>query len=788
MRSTQNSLSVCLTLGAALLGASFGPPAALAMRAITVKDCVETRRIVSGELQISKDGSLAAFVVKAPDVRTNRNDYQLRIVNLHVAAGSNNGRLLLQADGISGIRWVTSRKIIARVEERVEPTERTDAKVVIIDTSSGRKEVLKFAKRIEEYSASADGRTIALSTVASATEPSNGEPKDRIPRDWTGYPILFGQGDDGAAEQLPRYEIFLAHRVKNGTFRLQQLSFPGAPGQPRNSSLRSVLRLNLSPDGKYLLVNYSADSLPSGWRDQPFVRFATGLGTFVETYVLGLYDISTGRMRLGYNFPAGLIHTSWAEDGQSYAVVGPSPFGTDESRSEAISAGENGDVLMSMNRFQHVFTVDARSGAVSRVLDREGGEPGNIKFWRDLPLFWRSSDGPMLVRDGDNTVVWLSKEHGKWKQAGQLDVVPNQKSVSALASDGDLLVGVSQTRMIPPDLFVFDLKKRDTRTLTDLNPEYREISLGRIEEIGWSNHYGSDCKGIIVLPVGYKPGQLYPMIFMGTGTSGEFFSDVPYASTAFAPQSLAAAGFVVVIAQYPLNDKTPKGLFPGEMSEAFNWMAMVEGAIDHLVERRIADKNNVGVIGFSRTSWLTDFVLAHSSYHFAAASSADGGIYTYGAYFRYNSQAQIRSAETQVGGAPYEEGFKNWQDSAPPFNAQHVNVPILMEYTHTAEHGFEFFVALNRLCKAVELFRYPKGDHPLDTPLERLASLQRNVDWFRFWMQDYEREPPKYDRSQYLRWRNLRARTKTTDSGRVDDNARRPEQPVSDVYRAPSSP
>jgi hypothetical protein len=81
-----------------------------------------------------------------------------------------------------------------------------------------------------------------------------------------------------------------------------------------------------------------------------------------------------------------------------------------------------------------------------------------------------------------------------------------------------------------------------------------------------------------------------------------------------------------------------------------------------------------------------------------------------------------------------------------------------MEYTGTAEHGFEFFTALSRLAKAVELYRYPTGDHPLDTPLERFASLQRNLDWFRFWMQGYEGAAPDYDPKQYARWRALRSR------------------------------
>jgi hypothetical protein len=579
-----------------------------------------------------------------------------------------------------------------------------------------------------------------------------------VVREVRGYPILFGHGNNEAIEELPRHEVYLAHRTKTGSFTIRKLFFSSSPGLPRSASLRNVLRLNLSPDANYLLVNYSADTLPAGWADQPFVRYVSGFGTFLESYVVGLYEIKTSRLRVGFSFPAGLIHTTWSQDSRSYSVVGPSPFGTDGAKAEAQAAAESGNILTFMNRFQHVFVVDVETGAVSTVLQREGGEPGNIKFWKDLPLSWKHADGPMLVRAGDNAVVWLAKEQGQWKETERFNVLEKGSSISSLASDGKVLVGVSQSWMTPPDLFLLDLQSKQTKILTEFNPLFLGVRLGQVEEISWANRYGSDCKGILVLPVGYEPGKRYPMVFLGTATSDEFFSDVPYASTAFAPQSLATTGFLVLISQYPLNDKTPKGEFPGEMSEAYNWMGMVESAVDLLVDRGLADKGRVGLAGFSRTSWLTDFVLTHSAYHFAAASSADGGIYSYGGYFRYNSEQEIRSAETQVGGPPYGESFRYWQSYAPAFNVQEVEAPILMEYTGTAEHGFEFFTALNRLAKAVELYRYPTGDHPLDTPLERFASLRRNLDWFRFWMQAYEGAAPDYDPKQYARWRALRSR------------------------------
>ena len=55
----------------------------------------------------------------------------------------------------------------------------------------------------------------------------------------------------------------------------------------------------------------------------------------------------------------------------------------------------------------------------------------------------------------------------------------------------------------------------------------------------------------------------------------------------------------------------------------------------------------------------------------------------------------------------------------------------------------------------VELFYYPNEEHAPDHPQARLATLQRNIDWYRFWLQGYERPTPE-DKTQYARWWKLR--------------------------------
>ena len=69
--------------------------------------------------------------------------------------------------------------------------------------------------------------------------------------------------------------------------------------------------------------------------------------------------------------------------------------------------------------------------------------------------------------------------------------------------------------------------------------------------------------------------------------------------------------------------------------------------------------------------------------------------------------------------------------------------------------SFELFTGLNRLHKPVELYYYPNENHQSQSPKARLANVQRNLDWYRFWLQDYQ-SPLPADSDQFLRWRKLR--------------------------------
>src|SRR5205807_7460363 len=135
-------------------------------------------------------------------------------------------------------------------------------------------------------------------------------------------------------EHLPEFEIYLGRKTPTGKLVFQKLCFHQSGKSSPCSPLRNVMRLDLSPNGKRILITYSARVTPQNWKNQAFVKMARGVGTRFDTYILGMYEIETGEMRLAFNYIGTVIYARWLSDSKRYAVVGPSPFGTSDADAE----------------------------------------------------------------------------------------------------------------------------------------------------------------------------------------------------------------------------------------------------------------------------------------------------------------------------------------------------------------------------------------------------------------------------------------------------------------------
>ena len=86
---------------------------------------------------------------------------------------------------------------------------------------------------------------------------------------------------------------------------------------------------------------------------------------------------------------------------------------------------------------------------------------------------------------------------------------------------------------------------------------------------------------------------------------------------------------------------------------------------------------------------------------------------------------------------------------------------------------WEPYAVMRYLHKPVELVLLNTDEHILTNPAVRMASQGGSVDWFRFWLQDYE-DPDPAKAAQYQRWRELRKLQQAQDAERASANKESP--------------
>ncbi len=179
------------------------PVSTAQQRPITVEDSVRTRRILPGlgqssMVQLSPDGSRVAYVVKNPNVVTNRNDYKLYIRDLNQIERRDNGRIILQADQISEIKWLGPDQVMAQVGRSSD--KGMDSERDIVNTSTGEFTKLQFPVPVAAISISSDGKVIAFSTVATPKVQTAAAQSKQQSLEARGYPVIFGKGRGDSGE------------------------------------------------------------------------------------------------------------------------------------------------------------------------------------------------------------------------------------------------------------------------------------------------------------------------------------------------------------------------------------------------------------------------------------------------------------------------------------------------------------------------------------------------------------------------------------------------------------
>ncbi|WP_337245164.1 Atxe2 family lasso peptide isopeptidase [Luteimonas sp. gir] len=190
-------------------------------------------------------------------------------------------------------------------------------------------------------------------------------------------------------------------------------------------------------------------------------------------------------------------------------------------------------------------------------------------------------------------------------------------------------------------------------------------------------------------------------------------------------------------------------------------LSAVESAVDLLASMGEIDRNRVGMGGLSFGTEITMWTAMHSQLLTSASVSSVLVSPLYYLLGSLRGRVFTDGLQQYWGlGAP-DETPEAWRTLSPVYHLDKLTIPLLMQVPEQEYmQSLDYAIPLMRRG-TVDLYVFPHEPHQKFQPRHKLAVYSRNMDWFRFWLQDVEdADPAKVD--QYTAWRAMRTRTQAS--------------------------
>jgi hypothetical protein len=597
-----------------------GPAVAgLTRRPVTVADSIQMTRL--GDVKYTdgwpSNGIVAKFspnrkhfvvILKKGNLEANTNEYSLVLFQTAEVFQSPKSRVLVSLasssnrPAIDNVLWLDDNDTVLFLGER--PGEQTQ----LYSLKCSSKELTKLtssATNLGSFVTTTSGEVI-VHTAKNPVSPFLTESVKRkgiaVTSEYV-TDLIRGSGSYGGNE-LDDDSLFIKRLGQEGEKKIAT--------QGRISGIFHP-EMSLSPDGEHLLLQTEATHVSNTWREyedqflQPSMRQSGPPGAHTYIFQYELVDTITGTSQVLFDAPIPNLGSemAWSPDSKSVVVSDVYlPLNVDDPAERAL-------------RKAHTFLVEFRISG--RQFVKVSQDDLRLLNWDPKTGYVACDVGRTDSLKGKTTPKAYFRKSGEtWSRssAGEQTGVPSLPDII-----------LDEGMNTPPRIVAIDPPTGRKSLLMDLNPQFQNLTLARVEEITWKDSRGNEVKGGLYWPPDYVAGKQYPLILQTHGWNPDrFWMDGPWA-TAFAAQPLAGKGFFVLQAD------DPDWHLWVTSKEAPRAMASYEGAIDDLDRRGLIDRDRVGITGFSRTYWYVTYTLTHSKHHFAAAALADGVDYS---YFQYH--------------------------------------------------------------------------------------------------------------------------------------------------------
>jgi dipeptidyl aminopeptidase/acylaminoacyl peptidase len=459
--------------------------------------------------------------------------------------------------------------------------------------------------------------------------------------------------------------------------------------------------LSLSPDGKKVALITTTDNeliFMEGWSDVEILDLASG----------NLLRVTREGWRRDHPSPYGWLEDlAWSGDSQVLAFS----ISYDGYASQ-IWCHELTDGDSTLQRIERPEMVTYNGG-----------------------LAWRGNDRELCYRGESMARVQVfATEFKKGQQGKTRALTSGDQVVVAFAFDagGKKLAAVVETTTHTNDIFTFKSHDRKTR-LTNVNPQVDTWILPQIQHVSWTGADGDICHGILELPPGYRKsdGPLPTIIELHGGPTAS--SKLKLRLWIYGRALMASKGYALLSPNYHgstgYGDEFLEKLIGREneievtdITKGVHWM-IAEG---------YADKERIGVMGWSNGGYLTNCMIVAEPDLFAAASSGAGVL---DMAIQWATEDTPGHVINFVEGLPWQVP-EHYQKASPLYGLHKVKTPTLIHVGGQdprvpPEHSRALYRALHHyLGVPTQLVVYPGEPHGLTTHENRLAKITWDLAWF----------------------------------------------------------
>jgi dipeptidyl aminopeptidase/acylaminoacyl peptidase len=569
--------------------------------------------------------------------------------------------------------------------------------------------------------------------------------------------------------------------------------------QPGYAPASGVLDYRWSPDGTSIAYTVESPSDPAATAQAAKEGFRyddTKMGTsdlMVGDWTaagrskqLWIRDLRTRRERLVWATPSGWYTTftalSWSPDGRKLAFF--------YSTASVDGADYVGVLDVPTSRPPHIERTSGilySSGGVAWAPDRSAisylARPQNagaanleVLTTDDYSIQRRSDPlypgfSPWLAWDTarDRKLVLSAGTREHRQQAGIYALSHDDTGLQRISpetedlDDCDRVVNgtfacVEQAPSMAPRVALVSAADGTTRSLTSVNPEMASVELGSVRELHWKNSYGEETNGFLVLPTQVARGTRLPLVVIGYGSDGEFITTAAAPLTTYPAQAFARDGIAALVFNYPrFDDWQGPSFVKGSRAFGYGPLDSIRTIIEQLDAEGLIDPHRVGMMGHSLSGFWVQLAITHTDL-FKVVEMHNGGTLSEPGTYWDNGNKQFREMQEHImGGPPYGETLQNYLDYSTTLTANRIHVPVLMEYDAIEAYiAMQYYEALQHYGVPVDFFVYPNDSHVTEQPEHRYRSMQRNLDWFEFWLLGKENPTPSSG-EQYDRWRRFRS-------------------------------